>query len=100
MAQSPSTQSSCSYSWSLKEGEDDGRRRATNYKPQHAMRYLAPGKRPAVQRGSVRFSLGPECGPSARCRLSSNQNAQNEEDRRGAVSEPLDLVSRTLPVSP
>lgn len=32
--------------------------------------------------------------------VSSNLNAQNEEDRCGAVTEPLDLVSKTVPVSP
>lgn len=47
MARSLSTQSSCLPSQGPGEGEDDGRNKE-NYKPQHAVRNLAPGKRTSV----------------------------------------------------
>lgn len=48
--------------------------------------------------GAVLQGLGPVCRPSARRRLSGDQNAENEEHRRGAVSEPLGLVPLTLAI--
>lgn len=70
--------------------------KTSNYKPQHAVHNLVLAKRPY---GAALPGLAPECGPSARRRLSGGQNAGNKEDRRDAVSEPSGLASLTLAFS-